>query len=118
MIALDEDALICDFAETYHVFDYMSLPVELAATLAAGLREDSRIMLIVMGLKVDLKTLLLAHIADNTAFNVYVKTKDAKTGRNRPKSMVEALQKEQKEELKHFVNGDEFMAEWRRINGN
>lgn len=118
MIALDEDALICDFAETYHVFNYESLPVELAAILAAGLREDSRIMKKLMGLRVDLKTLLLAHIADNTAYNVYAKTKDAKTGRNKPKSMVEALQKEKKEEIKLFASGDDFMDEWRRINGN
>lgn len=118
MIALDEDALVCDFAETYHILNYMSLPVELAATLAAGLREDSRIIRKVMGLKVDIKTLLLAHIADSTAFNVYAKTKDAKTGRNKPKSMVEALADNKKDELKLFKSGDEFMAEWRRIHGS
>lgn len=118
MIALDEDALVCDFAETYHIYDYKSLPVELAATLATGLREDSRIMRKVMGLKVDFKTLLLAHIADNTAYNLYAKTKDAKTGRNKPKSMVEALNKQKKNELQLFTSGEEFMKEWRRINGN
>ena len=41
MIATDEDALICDFAETYHIYDYRSLDVEYAATLAYGLRDDS-----------------------------------------------------------------------------
>lgn len=43
MILTDEDALICDLAETYHVLDYRSLPLLTAATLASGLRSDARI---------------------------------------------------------------------------
>lgn len=43
MLAADRDALICDLAETYRVLDYRALPVELLATLAAGLRPDARI---------------------------------------------------------------------------
>ena len=58
MVALDEDALICDFAETYHIYDYRRLPVEYAATLAYGLRENSRIRMVQSGLKVELNTLL------------------------------------------------------------
>ena len=42
MAARDEDALVCDMAETYHIFDYRALPLFLAARLACGLREDSR----------------------------------------------------------------------------
>ena len=45
MIETDESALICDFAETYHIYDYRALPVSYAATLAYGLRSDSRIRL-------------------------------------------------------------------------
>lgn len=118
MIALDEDALICDFAETYHIFDIFSLPVEYVATLASGLRDNSRIKIKASGLRVELNTLLLAHIADNTAINVYLKTKDAKTGRNKPKSFVEILTKDPDQELKKFSSGEEFLEEWRRINGN
>lgn len=43
MILTDEDALICDFAETYNVLDYRALPLRTAATLASGLRADARI---------------------------------------------------------------------------
>lgn len=43
MISADECALICDFAETYHIYDYKVLPLSLAATLAAGLGDNSRI---------------------------------------------------------------------------
>lgn len=43
MINTDEDALICDFAETYHIYDYRSLPLHMAGIFACGLRPDSRI---------------------------------------------------------------------------
>lgn len=118
MVALDEDALICDFAETYHIYDYRRLPVEYAATLAYGLRENSRIRMIQSGLKVELNTLLLAHIVDNTATNVYIKTKDAKTGKNRPKSVVELLTAKPKAHARQFNTGADFDREWRRLNGN
>lgn len=117
MIALDEDALTCDFAETYNVYNFYSLDVELAATLAAGLRDDSRIRMRANGLEVDSKLLLLARIADNTALNLYAKTKDAKSGKNKPKSIVEALIKK-KSEIKGFSSGKDFENEWRRLNGN
>lgn len=64
MIEFDEDALICDLAETYHIFDYKLLPPKTVATLAAGLRDNSRIKLRAAGVPVALDTILLASIAD------------------------------------------------------
>lgn len=49
MVHTDENALICDLAETYHIYDYRSLPVFTVAALSAGLRENSRIMTIMRG---------------------------------------------------------------------
>lgn len=49
MLSLDENALICDLAETYQIYDYRSLPVFTVAALSAGLRENSRIMTIMRG---------------------------------------------------------------------
>lgn len=118
MIALDEDALICDMAETYHIYDMESLPAEYVATLAYGLRDNSRIKIKASGLRVDISTLLLAHIADNTAINVYAKTKDAKTGKNKPKSMVKALVDRPEDHARQFDTGEDFLEEWRRLNGN
>lgn len=116
MIALDEDALLCDLAETYHIHDMRSMPAAYIATLACGLREGSRIMMAINGLKVDFKTLLLAHIADSTAINVYFKTKDAEHGQNRPKSIVKYLTQKDSEIAKGFDDGDDFIEEWRRLN--
>lgn len=74
-------------------------------------------MLKMSGLKVDMNTLLMARIADNTALNVYVKTKDARTGRNMPKSMTEALleTKDNTKKPMEFQNGNDFLKEWNRI---
>lgn len=118
MIALDEDALICDFAETYRILDMKQLPVDLAATLAVGLRDDSRIKLKLNGLAVSIDTLLLARIADSTAINVYAKTKDARTGKNPPKSMVNVLINNTEDKTMKYDSGADFLAEWERINAN
>lgn len=64
MINLDESALICDLAETYHVLDYRSHPVKLVAALSAGLRENSRIMMRLAEMPVEPELMLLATIAD------------------------------------------------------
>lgn len=64
MIAADEDALACDLAETYGVFDYRSLPPTMAARLAAGLRNDSRIQCRMAGLEEPFSTVLLAACLD------------------------------------------------------
>lgn len=122
MIALDEDALICDFAETYHIYDMYALPVEYVATLAKGLKIDSRIKTVINGLRVDLNHLLLAHIADNTAINAWLQSEEARKGTNRPKSLVYALNHEKPEnseeieEAMTFDNGDDFNTKWERIN--
>ena len=116
MIALDEDALICDFAETYGIYDFYKLPVLYAAVLANGLRVNSRIKMAKYGLKVELNTLLLAHVADSSAINCYLKTKNAEKGRNRPKSFVNLLMQEPEEKVMGFDSGDDFDREWERIN--
>ena len=64
MIALDENALICDLAETYQIYDYRSLPVKLVATFSAGLREDSRIKKKIRGTKVSFTEEALARFYD------------------------------------------------------
>ena len=91
MINLDEDALICDFAETYHIYDYRSLPVKLAATLSAGLREDSRIKMAASGAPATQNTILLATIADRVEAFRYGFSEDASKGANQPVSLVGAL---------------------------
>lgn len=51
MFSLDREAVICDFAETYHIYTFKGLPARYVATLAVGLRENSRIKLRLAGVK-------------------------------------------------------------------
>lgn len=91
MIAQYEPELICDFAETYHILDYTALPVPLLVTLFSGLGEGSRVQQRLNGERVPLHTLLLAAMVDRLSVLVYANTKDAKSGTNRPRSLVAIL---------------------------
>lgn len=117
MIALDEDALVCDLAETYHIYNMMQFPCEYIATLAVGLREDSRIKMKAAGLGVNLRDLLLAHIADNTAINAWLQSEDARKGKNRPPSYVKMLTEkiDQSKQPRAFLSGAAFDKEWERL---
>lgn len=110
MISKDEDALICDLAETYGVFDYRSLPVKTVATLSVGLREDSRIIMRLNNKKVKTNTTLLAGILDGINLLVWFKTKNGRKNINRPTSMLKTLfeDKKIKKDIKKFSSGKEF----------
>ena len=113
MIAKDEDALRCDFLETYHVFDYRALPARQAALYAAGLRPSSRIKQALSGVSADLQTILLAHIADATRLLVWQKTEDGVKGQNQPRSLVSLLMDDSQETSSHGFDTPEDFNAWR-----
>ena len=96
MINLDEDSLICDFAEYYRIYDYTALPAKYAGVLACGLRENSRIKM-----------------------KMSEQSVDGQKGRNIPESITEKLLG-RNEERDHIVfeTGADFEAYRERlING-
>jgi hypothetical protein len=97
MIERGEDALICDLAETYHIYDMRSFKASYIAILAAGLREDSRTMMLFSGNKIRPSLLLQAASLDKLALLWWAETKDGQKNRNRPESVVESLTKENKQ---------------------
>lgn len=111
MIQTDEDALICDLAETYGIFDYRQLPVDQVAVFAFGLRDDSRIKLAMTGSKVPFETFLLASVLDRLSALVWFKTTDGQKGINKPVMVAQELTgktkaKESKEMI--FDSGEDF----------
>ena len=76
MLATDKDALICDLAETYHIYDYRSLPVQQVAIFCIGLRENSRIKRKLSGNRCSTEILLLASAVDYLALLFWAQTKD------------------------------------------
>lgn len=113
MMATDEDALICDFAETYHVYDYRQLKPSYAATLAAGLREGSRIRTVLGGIPTPLP--LYLQMAELDALNLiaWLNSSDGADGKNRPKSLLKAFT-DDGSTVQGFDSGEDFMTEWKR----
>ena len=97
MIIFDEDALICDMAETYGIFDLYALPAQLAATLAVGLRDNSRIKIKMSGMKMDFNKYILAALFDKVNWLCWTKTKDAQHGTNVPASILDLLLQTEKQ---------------------
>ena len=112
MVILDEDALVCDLAETYGIFDMWSLPAQLVATLAIGLRDNSRIKTKILKMDMPLEDYLLAAIFDCVNWLCWTHTKGAERGNNMPQRVVEILtQKESiqdQDDLATFASGDDF----------
>lgn len=115
MIATDEDALICDLAEVYHIYDYRSLPLSKVATFSVGLREESRIKMKMNNMKYSLDTILLASLVDRLSVLLWSNSKESE----QPKSILAKLLGEEEidnNDIQGFNTPEEFEREWKRIN--
>lgn len=120
MISLDEDAMVCDLAETYHILNYRALPPKLVGVLVCGLRDNSRIKMKISDMSVDIDTLFNALIADRLSVLIWQNTEDGRKGRNFPKSIYERLLNPQKEESNNmaFASGADFDEYRKTLIGN
>ena len=113
MLALDEDALICDLAETYNIYDYRSLPVTLVATFSIGLRDNSRIKMKIADSKVDNETMFLASIVDRLSMLIWMQSEDGRNNTNRPKSILaDLLGTTNGTKYDTFQTGEDFHKAW------
>lgn len=120
MIQTDEDLFICDMAETYHVFDYKSLPFDLQVTLASGLRENSRIRCKLAGISVSMDTFLLAGMFDKISWLQWANSKASADGKQPPDAILPILlgkENEKDKETNKYADGEDFMSQWRRLGG-
>lgn len=112
MRGIDEDALICDFAQYYSVFDIDLLELGMAATLACGLPEDSRIMKAVNGNRPDgEKVHRLAVLDALRSIEFALWQTHSKKKLQRPESLLEKLLntgREKEKELKGVNSAEEF----------
>src|SRR5690625_5210095 len=118
MISIDEDALICDLAETYHIYDYKQLPPLKVDVFSLGLRNDATIKMKLSGPTVPLDIMLLAGIADRLSTLVWFQTKDGQKGRNRPQMLTNLLTStKQESDVEAFHSGEEFEKTRKRLGG-
>lgn len=110
MIQADKDALICDLAETYHIYDYKMLPLTQVAIFAIGLKDDSRIKMKMSGQLVPMETLLLAGISDRLSVLLWRQTKDGQKGRNMPTMVLDTLtlKQEKASDVIVFSSGEDY----------
>ena len=118
MYASYRDELICDMAETYHVYDLRALPVETLATLAAGLRENSRVKMKMAGIKYFPAEIVLPHF-----FDAYITANTPKEDRYKLKLLTDRMVvKQAARNNMAFKSGADFMAAreklMERIDGN
>ena len=118
MIAIGEDLLICDFAETYHIYDYKQLPVTYAAILAVGLRNDSRIKMKLSETKGTFEERMMTMIYDTVNLIRYYHTQDAYDRVNAPELIYPQLfdnnykPKKETVEYMRFSSGEDFKRAW------
>ena len=120
MITVGEDELICDLAETYGIYEYRAHSPLYIGTLAAGLRDDSRIKMKVSGERLSISQLLAAMTVDKLANLVWMQSKDGVKGRNRPVSVVEQLRgsASKPSEIHGFDSPEEFQKAWQKTGGD
>lgn len=91
MMRKNRDALECDLAETYNIYDMRALPARRVALFAVGLRDNSRIKMLLADSKFTFSEILLINIYDLLNLELWTKTKDATKGKNKPESLYKKL---------------------------
>lgn len=117
MIEEGEDDLICDLAETYGIFDYKSLPVQLVAVFSYGLREDARIWKKLTEVR-NIDREIQVNILDNLNWLVWAQTEDGAYNRNKPESLYKKLfgkESDKQSEVESYTSPEEFKKAWERI---
>ena len=101
-----KDELICDLLETYHIFFFFLVPVNMLRTLCSGLGPDSRLGMKLSKRKVPIRDILLALICDCLSGS-----------EDSSKRIAPSFFENEEEESLSFRDGNEFEKERRRILG-
>lgn len=96
--------------EYYHISNWRDYPLLFVATLATGLRENSRTKMAFNGMNVPTETILSAAIFDRLSTLCWLNSSDGHKGRNRPKSLVEEMTKRKQEKPIGFDSVEAFNA--------
>ncbi len=106
---LDEDLLLCDFAETYGVLDIRSVSPFTAGALAYGLRPDSRIKMKITDSEISFNQQLAIRAIDELAMIRWLNMGNASES-NRPKMLSELfIRKDENENSAGYDTPEEFM---------
>lgn len=114
----DEDKLTADFAEYYHIYDWQSVPLETAATLAAELRPSSRSYMRAKNVHVSTTNALLARIHDDLKILICQHAgKRAQKPVLTADDLISGKFEQKTDRNKSFENSNDFESAWRMLNG-
>lgn len=88
---------------------------QLVSTLVFGLRDDSRVKMKMSSVDYDIKTLLMANIADSLKFLCWAQTDDARDGINRPVSILNTMMRNMESDVVVFDEADDWETMKQRI---
>ena len=109
MLSTDRDALLCDLAETYHIYSFDQVPLRTLAILACGLRDNSRIIMKLSGNKLTFDQMIEVSILDMLKVLLWMQTEDGHRGRNRPESILSTYIESKKDnETMGFASPEDF----------
>lgn len=112
MLGECKDELICDFAEVYGIYDIYAYKASHIATLALGLREDSRTKLKISGQKAPLETILQAVLLDQVNNLIYMLS----DGKGEKPKRVSSIFLDDEETNEVFDTVEDFEKRWKEIN--
>ena len=113
MLNIDRSAVVCDLAETYHIYSMENYPMRVVATLACGLKPDSRIMLKMAGVKISPPFVLLGAMVVDELRAMRV---GLFGGKEKPVYVTEVMEKGfEQPKVMTFKTGADFEAKRRRI---
>ncbi len=117
MLAFDRDALMCDMAETYGIYDIKAFRPKQVAMYACGLSPDSRIYTKMSGIHPRHIMEILAHIVDELQIMRYSLT--AQKGDSLPTLFTDLIMDgeghKSKEATQGFRSGEEFDEAWKNL---
>lgn len=118
MRAVDEAALICDFAEFYHIYDWEQFPLQRQAILACGLPEGSRIIRKLTKQKAPLDTVLLMAVVDSIRSLEYTYVSaHSKKKPKKPESLLSAFGKDKTKDVQAYDSAEDFEQARARLIG-
>ncbi len=99
--------MICDLAQTYHIYDYKKLPPQKVAILVLGLSDDSRIMMKLAKQSYDLKTIMLVGMFDRLNWLCWTKSNNASKGIGMPRQILQMILPKETDSI-GFNTGEAF----------
>lgn len=116
VVVADEEALICDMAETYKIYDYRALPISYIAILTNGLPKTSRVKSNLMGIKERLNTeYLLAYLCDTVTLIRYMLMADPPSINDIDLFVDIMHPPTNASNTQVFRSGADFTAQWNRL---